>query len=105
MLNYLFIRYFCYILGNNRLYDTYKVGRINFRDGILNSAEVFDYIIQKWCMIYIMCINLTWGICPHYKLILLDYNFNLTNKYKRLHSSMIILYQFNYIRNVFIFIE
>lgn len=51
MLNYLFVCYSCYKVGNNRLYNTFKVGGINCDDHILNSVEVMDSNTQEWRMI------------------------------------------------------
>jgi len=43
--------YFCYKVGNNKFYIKFKVDGFNDTDGILNSAEVFDYNTQEWHMI------------------------------------------------------
>jgi len=47
---YKFIRYFCYKVRTNKLYNNLKIGG---HDGTnnLNSAEVFDCNTQEWRMI------------------------------------------------------
>lgn len=41
-------------VGNNKLYNKFKVGGYNFSNNISDSAEVFDYKTQKWRLISTM---------------------------------------------------